>query len=179
MDWRVAVSLAVLPLALFSQLRTRRLNIVALLVSPVIYLILGAVAARSASAAGLGLLWPLGLFGGALTIGVGQGTVAVVFYDPPRRDYRQRGGLLPLAFWAAALLLREVAAYLATRGLSPAQAHQAMALTIDAALGGLLTGRALTLVCRHPALLGASLEQLWGEGVAAPGERRFQSGRRA
>lgn len=178
MDWHVWLSLAVLPLALFSQLRTRRLNIVALLLSPVIYFLLGALAERHALAAGLGPGWPLALFGTALALGVGQGMVARVFYEVKIRDYRQRGGLLPLAFWGGALGLRELAVRLVVAGLGSAKAHAATAVTIDAALAGLLTGRALALVVRYPHLWRASVQQLWGDGVADPRTGRIPEAER-
>lgn len=173
MDWHVWVSLAVLPLALFSQLRTRRLNIVSLLLSPVIYFFLGALAEKHALAAGLGPGWPLALFGTAMALGVGQGIMARVFYEPKIRDYRQRGGLVPLAFWGGALVLREAAIRLAVAGLTAVQVQAATGLTIDAALAGLLAGRALALVVRYPQLLGASIQQLWGDGVADPSTGRI------
>ncbi len=171
MDWHDPLSvlpLVVLPLALFSQIRTRRLNIVSLLLSPVIYFFLGALAETRALAVGLGPGVPLALFGTALALGMGQGAVARVFYEPKVKDYRQRGGLWPLAFWGGALALREAAVHFAVVGLTAAQAKAATPITIDAALAGLLSGRALVLVYRYPHLWAASIQQLWGDGVSDP-----------
>jgi hypothetical protein len=168
MDWHLALSLAVLPVALYSQLRTRKVNALALWLSPLIYLLLGAHAAWSAARTGLNLLLPLLLLGSGAALGYAQGSKTTVFYDLSVQNYRQRGGAWPLGFWAAALLLRQGGAWLLTRGLPPAAARLSTGLTIDAVLLGLLAGRAVVLLRRHPGLWRAGAAQLRGETTAPP-----------
>lgn len=168
MDWRLALSLAVLPLALYSQLRTRKVNALALLLSPVIYLALGLHAGWAAARAGQHLLLALLLLASGAALGYAQGRATTVFYDAGVQNYRQRGGAWPLGFWAAALLLRQGAAWLLGRGLSPAEARLSTDLTIDAVLLGLLAGRAVALLRRHPGLWRAGAAQLRGETTAPP-----------
>jgi hypothetical protein len=168
MDWRLALTLAVLPLALYTQVRTRRVNALALLVSPLVYALLAAHAAAAAAAARVGLLAPVGLLVAGGLLGYAQGRATTVFYDHALQNYRQRGGAWPLAFWGAALLLRQGAAHWLVRGLAAPEARLSTALTIDAVLLGLLAGRALALLRRHPGLWAAGAAQLRGDTVVPP-----------
>jgi hypothetical protein len=168
MDWRLALPLAVLPVALYGQLRTRKVNALSLLLSPIIYLALGAHAGWTAARAGQHLLVPLLLLGSGAALGYAQGRATTVFYDAGVQNYRQRGGAWPLGFWAAALLLRQGAAWILGRGLPPAEARLATDLTIDAVLLGLLAGRAVALLGRHPGLWQVAAAQLRGETTAPP-----------
>jgi len=168
MDWHLIATLVVLPVALYSQLRTRRVNALALLLSPVVYAALAARAAVEAGAAGLSLGLPGLLLCCGTALGYAQGRATTVFYDPAVQNYRQRGGAWPLGYWAAALLLRQGAALLLDRGLHPAAARLSTDLTIDAVLLGLLAGRAAALLGRHPGLWHAGAAQLRGDTVVPP-----------
>ena len=167
MDWHLVVPLVLLPLALFSQLRTRRVNALALLCSPLIYAVLTVRLAVAVHTALLAVAWPALLVLAGL-LGFAQGRATQVFYDPALQNYRQRGGSWPLAYWLAALLLRQGAAMLLAHGLTAAQARDSTALTVDAVLTGLLAGRAIALMWRHPGLWAVSAAQLRGELVVPP-----------
>jgi hypothetical protein len=168
MDWHLAVSLAVLPLALYTQLRTRGVNVPALASAPLLYAVLTAHLAGLAASRQVPVWPPAALLGCGAALGWAQGRGTTVFYDAASGRYRQRGGLRPLAFWGAALLLRQLAARLAGAGLDAADAHLATALDVDAVLAGLLGGRAAALLLRHPDLWRAGLAQLRGEPATPP-----------
>ncbi len=171
MDWHLIVSVIVLPVALWSQLRTRTINVPALLVTPVVYGVLAVHAALSALHDGQSLLPAFALTAAGLALGIAQATQTMVFFDRQRSAYRQRGGLRPLIFWAAALVLRQAAAYWLSGGPGPAGGRPGPALTIDAVLFGLLAGRNLTLLLRNPVLWSAGLCQLRGEPAPPPADR--------
>ena len=168
MDWHLAVSLVVWPVALLGQLRTRGINVPALLTTPIVYGVISVHTAFAAHSAGMGAWVPAGLAVCGLGLGLAQGVCTQVYYDAPRAAYRQRGGLWPLAFWGAALLLRQGAAHWLAAGLSASAGRLAVALGIDAVLFGLLAGRAMALLIRNPALWAAGAAQLRGEPAAPP-----------
>ncbi len=162
------LALAFVPLALIGQLRTRRLNLAALLLSPVVYAVLAGLAARQGLAAGLPLGAPLLLLAASGALGVAQGVLARVYYDPERRDYIQRGGIGPLIFWAAAVALRQLAVPWLVGGLPAAGVGAAQGLSVDVVLLGLLSGRVSALWYRHRDIGRAAVAQLWSDAGVPP-----------
>lgn len=166
------LALAFVPLALIGQLRTRRLNLAALLLSPVVYAVLAGLAARQGFAAGLPVVAPLLLLVASAALGVAQGVWARVHYDADRRDYIQRGGIAPLIFWAAALALQQLAVPWLVRGLPAAGVGPAQGLSVDVVLLGLLVGRVSALWYRYRDLGRAAVAQVWSDaGVPPPRQR--------
>lgn len=176
MEWHLAVSLIVWPLALLGQLRTRGINVPALLTTPIVYGVISIHASLAAHRVGVGAWPPVGLAAGGLSLGLAQGRCTTVYYDTARSAYRQRGGLWPLAFWGAALLLRQWAARWLSAGLSTEAQRLSVVLSIDAVLFGLLAGRAAALLIGHPALWAAGAAQLRGDRTAPPASPPTSSG---
>lgn len=169
MDWHLVLSFVVWPLALFGQLRTRGVNVPALVTTPLVYGVISVHTAFAAHRAGVGEWPPVGLAAAGFVLGLAQGWYTTVYYDRGRSAYRQRGGLWPLGFWAAALLLRQVAGRRLSAGLPTGAERLSAALSIDAVLFGLLAGRAVALMLRNPCLWAAGAAQLRGEPAAPPG----------
>ncbi len=170
------LALAFVPLALIGQLRTRRLNLAALLLSPVVFAVLAGLAARQGFAAGLSVGAPLLLLAASTALGVAQGAVARVHYDPERRDYIQRGGGAPVVFWLAALALQQLAVPWLTRGLPAAGVGPAQGLSVDVVLLGLLLGRVSALWYRHRDLGRAAVAQVWSDAGVPPPRQRSGGG---